>query len=122
MYSIENPDIIQPHTEKIVELLPAFSHFALRRHSLHILTRVHLPDANLGSLMSICFDWLLTPGIPAAVKVYSMEVLYRIACQMPELKKELADCIGFRLHEETPGFKNRGFKILKKLSKLETTE
>jgi len=116
LHSFENPEVIIPYIETIAGLLPLFSHDALKRHSLRMLSRLPLPAANLGSLMSICFNWLLAPGFPAAVKVYCMEILYRISGEMPEVRKELADCIEFRLNEETPGFKNRGLKILKKLS------
>ncbi len=63
---------------------------------------------------------LLHPPYPPAVKVHCMEILYRLSLKEPELRKELIDCIEFRLNEETPGFKNRGLKILKKLTKMES--
>jgi hypothetical protein len=44
-----------------------------------------------------------------------MEVLYRISQVEPDLKKELADSIEWRLHEESAGFKSRGRKLLTKL-------
>jgi hypothetical protein len=58
---------------------------------------------------------LLSPKEAVAPKVYCMEILYRISQVEPNLKKELADSIEWRLNEESPGFKNRGLKILKKL-------
>ncbi|MCX6283333.1 MAG: hypothetical protein NTW31_03730 [Bacteroidetes bacterium] len=116
LYSIENPGMIQSYLEKIADLLPVFHHDALRRHSLRILSRFPLPAACLGNLINIGFDWLLSTVHPVAVKVYCMEILYTISITEPELRKELADCIEYRLNEETPGFKNRGLKILKKLS------
>ena len=119
LYSFENPEIINPHLEMIAGLLPEFSHDALRRHSLHILSRSPLPSSELGNLINICFDWLLSPNHNAAVKVYCMEILFRISLMEPAIKQELADCIEFRLNEETPGFKNRGLKILKKLSSVQ---
>ncbi len=120
LYSIENPEIINRHLEMIARLLPEFGHDALRRHSLHILSRSPLPSSELGNLINICFDWLLSPNQTAAVKVYCMEVLYRISLKEPEIQQELADCIEFRLNEETPGFKNRGLKILRRLSADQT--
>lgn len=116
LYSIENPELINPYLKTIVELLAVFNHDGLRRHSLHILSRSQLPASELGSLINICFDWLLSPDQTAAVKVYCMEILYRISIIEPAIKQELSDCIEFRLNEETPGFKNRGLKILRKLS------
>ena len=116
LYTTEEPEIIIPHLETIIDLLPRFTHDALRRHSLHMLSQSELPASRLGSLISICFDWLLSAGHPAAVKVYCIEVLYRISLMEPGIREELKDCIELRLNEETPGFKNRGMKILKKLS------
>jgi len=44
-----------------------------------------------------------------------MELLYRISQQEPEMKKELADSIEWRMQEEKPGFRSRGKKLLKRL-------
>ncbi|MCX6240303.1 MAG: hypothetical protein NTX43_00630 [Bacteroidetes bacterium] len=116
LYSMENTGIVTPYLETIAKMLPLFSHDGLRRHSLHILSRFPLPETELGSLTSICFDWLMKPGYPAAIKVHCMEILYHISLSVPEISKELSECIEFRLNEETPGFKNRGLKILKNIS------
>jgi hypothetical protein len=67
--------------------------------------------------MNMCFDWLVSAKESVAVKVYAMEILYRISQVEPELKKELADSIEWRISEGTPGFKHRGLKTLKKLYK-----
>ena len=86
----------------------------LKRHSLRMLSRCPLPSGDLGPLINICFNWLTSAGESVAVKVFCMEILYRISQSEPELKKELADSIEWRMQEETAGFKNRGMKILKK--------
>jgi hypothetical protein len=44
-----------------------------------------------------------------------MEILYRITRIEPDLKKELADSIEWRMNEETAGFKNRGQKMINRL-------
>ena len=82
-----------------------------------MFTRSPLPQKYFGELMNICFDWLISPRESVAVKVYAMEILYRLSEIEPELKKELADSIEWRITEGTPGFKNRGVKTLKKLYK-----
>jgi hypothetical protein len=111
------PELIAPHLDEIVDLLPIFNHDALKRHSMRILARSPLPSGDrLGLLIKTGFDWLLSPAEAIATKVYCMEVLYRISQVEPDLKKELADSIEWRLNEESAGFKNRGQKMLKKLS------
>ena len=110
------PELLVPHADELVGLLTVFKHDGLKRHSLHMLSRLELPDGDrLGILINTCFNWLLSPGEAVAAKMYCMEILYRISQREPDLKKELADSIEWRLDEETPGFKNHGQKVLKRL-------
>jgi hypothetical protein len=111
------PYLLDRYLESIVKALPHFNHDGLKRLSLRMLARSPLPQNDLGALMNICFDWLVSPKESVAVKVYAMEILYSISQIEPELKKELADSIEWRIGEEAPGFKNRGLKTLKKLYK-----
>jgi hypothetical protein len=111
-----HPGFLSPHLNQIIGMLPQFTHDGLKRHSLRMLARSPLPSGDqLGELMNHCFDWLLSPHEAIAVKVYCMEILYRISETEPDLKKELADSIEWKLHEESAGFKSRGRKLLKKL-------
>jgi hypothetical protein len=111
------PELLAPYLESIAEALPNFEHDGLKRLSLRMLSRSPLPQKYLGEIMNICFDWLVAPKESVAVKIYAMEILYTISQAEPELKKELADSIEWRIVEGTPGFKNRGLKTLKKLYK-----
>ena len=110
------PEFISAHIETLIEFLPHFNHDGLKRHTLHILSRVPLPDKkHFALLINICFGWLTSPTEAVATKVYCMELLYRISESEPEIKPELAESIEWRLNEETSGFKNRGTKLLRKL-------
>jgi hypothetical protein len=111
------PELLNSYLETIVEDLPRFEHDGLKRGSLRMLSRSPLPQNQLGELMNICFDWLVSQKESVAVKIYAMEILYRISQVEPDMKKELADSIELRIGEGTPGFKNRGLKTLKKLYK-----
>jgi hypothetical protein len=113
----KHPELLDPYLESFVNALPSFEHDGLKRVSLRMLSRSPLPQNYLGDLMNICFDWLVSSKESVAVKVYAMEILYRISEVEPDLKKELADSIEWRIGEGTPGFKNRGLKTLKKLYK-----
>jgi hypothetical protein len=113
----KRPELLSVHLDHIMKLLPTFRHDGLKRHSLRMIARSPLPSGDrLGELATVCFDWLLSSKEATAVKVYSMEILYRISIIEPDLKKELADSIEYRLKEETAGFKNRGQKMLRKLN------
>lgn len=114
--SEQHPDLIASHLEEMITLLPSFNHDGLKRHSMKILARSPLPpETHLGELIKISFNWLLSACESVAVKIYCMEILYRISEAEPDLKKELADSIEWRLNEESAGFYNRGKKVLKKL-------
>lgn len=112
----KEPELLKPHLESMTAALTGFGHDGLRRMTLRMLTRSPLPQKYLGELMRTCFDWLISPYEPVAVKVYSMDILYLMSQDEPELKKELADSIEWRLSEETPGFRAHGRKLLKKLN------
>jgi hypothetical protein len=109
------PELLSSYVSSIIEKLPVFSHDGMKRQSLRMLTRADLTAEQMGSLINLCFDWLISQKESVAVKVYSMEILYRISETEPDLKKELADSIEWRMEEETAGFKSKGRKILKKL-------
>jgi hypothetical protein len=111
------PELLNPYIETIIHALPSFTHDGMRRNSLRMLSRAEFPSDSKGMLINICFDWLVAPGESIAVKVYAMDILYRISKEEPELKKELADSIEWRIHEGSTGFQNHGRKMLKKLHK-----
>lgn len=115
--SEKHPELIDSYLGSLTGALTRFEHDGLKRHALRILSRSHLPQQCLGALMKTCFDWLISPKESVAVKVYAMEILYMMSQAEPDLKKELADSIEWRMAEETPGFKNRGMKLLRKLNK-----
>jgi hypothetical protein len=115
--SEKQPAMLDPFIGKIVAHLEKFSQESTRREALRMLARSHLPDEQLGVLITLCFDWLTSSKEKVAVKMFSMEILYRISQQEPEMKKELADSIEWRMDEETPGFRAHGRKILKRLSR-----
>ena len=113
----KQPGLLDAWLEEIVIHLPGFTHDGMKRQSLRMLSRSPLPKQQLGLLISLCFGWLTSSKEPVAVKMFSMELLYRISQQEPELKKELADSIEWRMQEETPGFSAHGRKLLKQLNR-----
>ncbi len=114
--SEEEPDLLADYLESLVYNLPRCRHDGMKRHSLRMLARSPLPSEDtLGRLISVCFDWLLAAGTPVAVKVHSIDILYRAAMTEPELQRELADVISWRMEEESAGFRNKAAKTLKKL-------
>lgn len=110
-----HPEWAQPYAKRLIEALRAFEHDGLKRHSLHLLTRIDIPDEVKGDLADVCFGWLLSPSEAVAAKVYAMEILYNLSQEFPEIKRELIDSIEFGMHEGTPGYRNLAKKLLAKL-------
>lgn len=107
-----SPELVLPYLDRIVENLDRFLHDGLKRESLKVLSRSPLPEKESGTLMNLCFEWLVAPKESVAVKMYAMEILYRMSESEPALKRELADSIEWRMQEETPGFRSKGRKLL----------
>lgn len=112
----ERPILLQPFRDKLIHMLTLFVHDGLKRHTLRMLNRTPLPDeSEMGLLITICFDWLVSARESIAVKVSSMDLLYRISLSEPDIRKELTDSIEWRLEEESAGFRSHAKKVLKKL-------
>ena len=118
----QDPALAAPLLDTIAKLLPSFRNGAMKRHSLRILSRYPLPKEELlGPLIVSCFEWLLSPAEPPAVKVFCMEILLKAAVQEPGLRHELAESLLWRLDEESAGFKSRAGRVLQTLSRLSET-
>ena len=59
-----------------------------------------------------------TPSVAVAIKVYSMQVLYKICLKEPDLKNEVQLLIEDLMPHETAAFVSAGKHILKNLKKL----
>ena len=92
-----------------------------KRHFTKILSTRNLNELDedhLGILIDRCFTWLEDPIYPTAVKMFSMQIIYNYIEAEPDLAPELIAIIENQYAESSPGFKNRGDKILKKLYRL----
>jgi len=79
-------------------------------------TNVQLSEGNRSILINLCFDYL-TGNMPVAIKVYSMEIIYRFCTDYPEIMQELYAIIESQMDGGTAGFKSRGTKIMKLIAK-----
>lgn len=110
-----DPTIIPPHTEVLLLELQKGVSSAVRRNILRVLQSVNIPDHLLGLAANLCFDYLAGTE-PVAVKVFAMTILANICQREPDLAPELRLIIEDQLPYASPGFKNRGNKILSRLT------
>ena len=110
--------LIQPHLKIMIEQLNQPVHDAIKRNVVRMLQFTTIPKKLQGITLAYCFQLLNNPKEAVAIRVFAMTVLYNLTLQEPDLAHELYDCIEMHMHGALPGYKNRGGKILKALSKI----
>jgi len=118
---LKYPNLINNHIDKMIDFLPQSRYDNQKRHFLKMLSTIdlkQLDEDRQGILLDCCFTWLEDPVYPTAVKMFSMQIIYNYIKIEPVLAGELAAIIENQFNDATPGFKNRGGKILKELYKV----
>ncbi len=113
--SEDRPEWIAPFLPELISKLSVFNHDGLKRHALRMIARMPFPEGSDGALMDIAFRWLLSPSESVAVKMYSIQVLYRLSEREPDILQELYDTIEFQMADGSPGFKNIGSKMMQQI-------
>ena len=113
----QNKMLIEPYISALVrQLARKDTHNAVHRNSLRILQDIEIPEAYIGELMNACFRFVESSQTPVAIKVFALTVLGNLAINFPEIKQEIQLLIDFNIEHESPAFKARAKKVLKKLS------
>lgn len=115
--SENKPDWVEPFLPQLITKLPEFNHDGLKRHALRMIARMPFPAGTEGKLMNIAFEWLVSTTESVAVKMYSIQILYRLSATEPDILQELYDTIEFQIADGTPGFKSIGSKLMKQIDK-----
>lgn len=111
------PEMIAPYINVLVKRLQEPNvHPAVICNAVSILEDINIPEQFHGEIMNACFGFIETPSTPAAIKAFSLTVLFNLSQQYPEIKPELKLIIEERWDTETAAFRSRGKKILKKIS------
>ena len=113
--SENRPEWTAPFLPELIDKLSVFNHDGLKRHALRMIARMPFPEGSDGALMDIAFRWLLSPSESVAVKMYCIQVLYRLSEREPDILQELYDTIEFQMTDGTPGFKSIGSKMMQQI-------
>jgi hypothetical protein len=112
--SDKHPELIRPYLKQMIRRMQEPGvHDAVKRNVIRILQFIEIPDALLGEVTTVCFDYLVSPNEPIAVRVFSMTVLGNIAQKEPDLKHELQLIIEQQLTYGSLGFCSRAKKVMK---------
>ena len=115
--SENKPEWVEPFLPALIAKLPLFNHDGLKRHALRMIARLPFPIGLEGELMNITFELLLSTTESVAVKMYSIQILYRLSATEPDILQELYDTIEFQIADGTPGFKSIGSKLMNQIDK-----
>jgi len=115
--SENKPEWVEPFLPQLIAKLPEFNHDGLKRHALRMIARMPFPQKLEGELMNIAFEWLVTTTESVAVKMYCIQILYRLSATEPDILQELYDTIEFQIADGTPGFKSIGGKLMRQIDK-----
>lgn len=110
----KHPELIRPYLKQMIKRMQEPGvHDAVKRNVVRILQFIDIPDALLGEVTRVCFDYLASPNEPIAVRVFSMTVLGNIAQKEPDLKHELQLVIKQHLTYGGAAFCSRAKKVMK---------
>ncbi len=115
--SENKPEWVEPFLLALLNRLPGFNHDGLKRHALRMIARSPFPKGSDGELMKIAFEWLLSSTESVAVKMYCIQILYRLSASEPDILQELYDTIEFQMADGTPGFKSIGSKLMRQIDR-----
>lgn len=113
-----HPEMLQPWWEDMMEAGVEPVHIAIRRNLARYFCELELPiPEKLESQIASAFTtWATDTDVPVAVAVFAMQFVADRHKTYPKLAKRIQQEIESRMDSGSPGFCNRGRKILKQMS------
>ncbi len=110
--------LVKPYMSEMADMvIDTNSNDATKRNILRIFQDMELSEEIMEKLLDPCFTYLGSPKVPAAIRVFSMTVLFKISQKFPELQQELRLVIEAVMPDGSAGIKSRGRRTLKLLGK-----
>ncbi len=110
--------IVLPYLDFLVDKLFSLENDSVIRSFLRTIAGNDITDICTdlhGRLADFCFGVLKSGSRPVAIKVYAMEILYKMTILYPELTNELAATISVVMNDGSGALLSRGRMIMKKL-------
>ena len=115
------PEGFYSYLPDIIETIGKIDNESVLRSLLRIISLSNfdkLGESYHGMLADFCFGKLNSRLSAVAIKMYSMEIVYRLSLLYPELANELATSIRAIMEDGSAGITSRGRKTLSKLAKM----
>ena len=111
-----NPELLQPFLNDIIEQVKNETNESKRRHFLKLISMNDLSKKQQGFLIDFCIKTFTSAKEAVAVRVHAMQILFNISQSVPELKPEVLAIIEHEIENHpTAGIISRGKKLVKKL-------
>jgi hypothetical protein len=105
--TIEHPEYLDSHKNALLELLQIANHIELKWHLAQITPRLKLTKKETGIVWNILTQLAIDKSGSRIVRVFSIQALYDIQLQYPELKKDFTDTLAKLDRENIPSIKAR---------------
>lgn len=111
---------ISTHIDKILFYLNHASHPSVQRCLLRALQKADIPIDKHGTLYGICYDFIINPSTPIAIRAFSMSICARISQPYPELQHELKTILLTQYENGSAGIKSKIKHTIKYLNASKT--
>jgi hypothetical protein len=111
------PELFKPHCSRVIAELKNLRSEGAMRNLLKTLAEVpvKLTKKDKSILLNQCFDYLVSNDYPIAVQVFSMQILYNLSCEIPEIGEELFRILEERMPDASAGYRSRARRIMRQL-------
>ncbi|HRX31686.1 MAG TPA: hypothetical protein P5349_07320 [Tenuifilaceae bacterium] len=121
---LSNSDLLNRYSPKLLEVFPCIVNNSVKRHISKLLSlwifgfddlseRVAEGREAFQQLAETCFDWVLSPSTPVAVKANCLKILARVSPYFQWVKDELPNVVRLVGIDASPGIKSISKKVLK---------
>lgn len=108
------PELFKPHCSRVISALKKLRSEGAMRNFLKTLAEVpvKLTRKDKSILLNQCFDYLVSNDYPVAVQVFSMQILYNLSGEIPEIGEELYRILGEKMPDASAGYRSRARRIM----------
>lgn len=113
------PELFKPHCSRVISGLKNLRSEGAMRNFLKTLAEVPVKFTknDKSILLNQCFDYLVSNDFPIAVQVFSMQILYNLSVEIPEIGEELCRILEEKITDASAGYRSRARRIIRQMKK-----
>ncbi|HTH81622.1 MAG TPA: hypothetical protein VL490_01730 [Mucilaginibacter sp.] len=123
---LKHPESFLPDMEYLLGKIHEVKYPSCQRHYAKIvmhltgkkmpkLIKDKLQTVNFEPIIEQLFEWLISPGVKIAVKVFAAEALFNLREQYDWIKEELVNQLQYLMRDGSAAIQSRGKRLLCKL-------